>query len=100
MTPFIWFDKLTTGFDKPVLSKVEGLGTNGSGVKNVDETTCMVSLSNHAKLSSHRSLTLQPVQGLCRLDLQTLSGEEVGAMMRELSNQPRGVVGRVETLAK
>ena len=30
MTPFIWFDKLTTGFDKPVLSEVEGLRANGS----------------------------------------------------------------------
>jgi hypothetical protein len=26
---FTWFDELTTGFDKPVLSAVEGLRANG-----------------------------------------------------------------------
>ena len=28
--PFTWFDELTTGFDKPVPSKVEGLRTGPS----------------------------------------------------------------------
>ena len=42
-SPFTWFDKLTTGFDKHVLSEAEGLRANGVGVENVDETPFMLS---------------------------------------------------------
>jgi hypothetical protein len=34
-SPFTWFDELTTGFDKPVLSEVEGLRANGGGIENI-----------------------------------------------------------------
>ncbi len=34
--PFTWFDKLTTGFDKLVLSEVEGLKANGECIENID----------------------------------------------------------------
>ncbi len=40
---FTWFDKLTTGFDKHVLSEAEGLRANGAGVENVDEFPFMLS---------------------------------------------------------
>jgi hypothetical protein len=30
---FTWFDELTTGFDKPVLSVVEGLRANGTSLE-------------------------------------------------------------------
>ncbi len=42
-SPFTWFDKLTTGFDKHVLSEAEGLRANGAGVENVDEFPFMLS---------------------------------------------------------
>jgi hypothetical protein len=43
--PFTWFDELTTGFDKPVLSEVEGLRANGGGIENLDDFPFMLSLS-------------------------------------------------------
>ncbi len=40
-SPFTWFDKLTTGFDKHVLSEVEGLRANGAGVENIADFSFM-----------------------------------------------------------
>ncbi len=38
---FTWFDKLTTGFDKHVLSEAEGLRANGAGVENIADFSFM-----------------------------------------------------------
>jgi hypothetical protein len=46
-TAFTWFDKLTAGFDKPVLSPVEGLRANGTGMQIVGNSPFVLSLSKH-----------------------------------------------------
>jgi len=38
---------LTTGFDKPVLSEVEGLRANGTGVGIIEDLPFVLSLSKH-----------------------------------------------------
>ncbi len=43
-SPFTWFDKLTTGFDKHVLSQVKGLRANGAGVENIGDYPIMLRL--------------------------------------------------------
>jgi len=48
-SPFTWFDELTTGFDKHVLSQVEGLRANGACVENIDDFPFMLSLSKREK---------------------------------------------------
>jgi len=48
--PFTWFDGLTTGFDKPVLSIVEGLRASGAGMEIMDHFPFMLSLSKHETL--------------------------------------------------
>lgn len=44
---FTWFDELTTGFDKHVLSQVEGLRANGGGTDNIADFPLRLSLSKH-----------------------------------------------------
>jgi hypothetical protein len=44
---FTWFDKLTTGFDKPVLSEAEGLRANGMGIEIAGDFPFVLSLSKH-----------------------------------------------------
>jgi len=37
IAPFTWFEELTTSFDKPVLSEVEGLRASGPRLIRADE---------------------------------------------------------------
>ena len=43
--PFTWFDKLTTGFDGPVLREVEGLKANGGYLENIEMIPFVLSVS-------------------------------------------------------
>jgi len=43
-SPFTWFDELTTGFDKHVLSQVDWLRANGAGVENIGDFPFMLRL--------------------------------------------------------
>ena len=48
--PFTWFGKLTTGFDKPVLSEVEELKANGGCIENIENFPFVLSLVEARKL--------------------------------------------------
>ncbi len=63
-SPFTWFDKLTTGFDKHVLSEAEGLRANGACVENIGDFPFMLSLSKHEKSFFSNLLGKEPFMAM------------------------------------